>query len=378
MKKSTALAELRSFDRSAIVRFKTVAECRKAAAALEGIHVVLKRANAAAEKLNEVTALRACVVRRAGQLLDENLPHKGGRPSKKTVTHVLPFSLKEFGIGKMTSSRWQALAKIVDKEFDEFVEKLSRCHDRVSMRDIYMYARRQRATKEKPPVTGNGTVELICCECAKLHEHVPRETVDAIITDPPYGLDQLDCWSQLASFAVHALKPGSSLIALSGQSGLDQIIGVLVDGGLNFYWMGCVYQPEVPTRIFDKAIQCHWKPILWLTKGARVLADPPDWIRDVVNVKYAPETARLEHTWEQSLEATRILVRRWSQPGWTICDPFLGSGTTAIAAVEHDCHCIGADSDERCVNSLRERLGATSEKTRTEDSTRKKMGKRKH
>lgn len=42
--------------------------------------------------------------------------------------------------------------------------------------------------------------------------------------------------------------------------------------------------------------------------------------------------------------------------GYTVCDPFLGSGSSAIAALQHGCHFVGCDSSVRAVAISQQRL----------------------
>ena len=44
------------------------------------------------------------------------------------------------------------------------------------------------------------------------------------------------------------------------------------------------------------------------------------------------------------------------QPGDVVCDPFLGGGTTAVAALDLQCRFVGADIDADCLRITRERL----------------------
>ena len=44
------------------------------------------------------------------------------------------------------------------------------------------------------------------------------------------------------------------------------------------------------------------------------------------------------------------------EPGFTVCDPFAGSGSAAIAALRHSCHFIGADVSPRACRVATERL----------------------
>jgi len=54
---------------------------------------------------------------------------------------------------------------------------------------------------------------------------------------------------------------------------------------------------------------------------------------------------RNDHPTVKPLALMRWLVRLVTPPGGTVLDPFLGSGTTAVAAVEEGFDCIGIDRD---------------------------------
>lgn len=66
-----------------------------------------------------------------------------------------------------------------------------------------------------------------------------------------------------------------------------------------------------------------------------------------------------EHRWhknEKPLGLMRRLIRFACKPGDTICDPFMGSGTTLRAAVDLGHPCIGIDISEDHCRSAVERL----------------------
>lgn len=52
----------------------------------------------------------------------------------------------------------------------------------------------------------------------------------------------------------------------------------------------------------------------------------------------------------------RALVRDYSRPGWVICDPHAGSGTTLVAARAEGRSCIGSERDPNTYEIARKRL----------------------
>jgi hypothetical protein len=77
--------------------------------------------------------------------------------------------------------------------------------------------------------------------------NAPRQ-YDFIITDPPYSREYLPLWEALATRANEWLADGGLLIAMSGQSYLDEIIDIM-RGHLDYYWLGCYLTPGQPTPL---------------------------------------------------------------------------------------------------------------------------------
>jgi site-specific DNA-methyltransferase (adenine-specific) len=45
-----------------------------------------------------------------------------------------------------------------------------------------------------------------------------------------------------------------------------------------------------------------------------------------------------------------------SEKGFTVCDPFLGSGSCAIAAIKNNCNFIGCDISEKSISVSKKRI----------------------
>jgi modification methylase len=62
------------------------------------------------------------------------------------------------------------------------------------------------------------------------------------------------------------------------------------------------------------------------------------------------------HPTQKALEVMKWCITSFSQPGDMILDPFLGSGTTAVAAQLLGRRYIGIEQDEEYIAMARERL----------------------
>jgi site-specific DNA-methyltransferase (adenine-specific) len=74
------------------------------------------------------------------------------------------------------------------------------------------------------------------------------------------------------------------------------------------------------------------------------------------NVIAFPYSGNRYHPSQKPLETLTPLVSAFSQPQNIICDPFLGSGSTALAAMQMDRWFIGIELDERYYEIARKRI----------------------
>jgi hypothetical protein len=81
---------------------------------------------------------------------------------------------------------------------------------------------------------------------------------------------------------------------------------------------------------------------------------PRSWLSDVVFAEgRGGSQERPLHPWQQALEPVRHWIRQVSEPSELIVDPFLGSGTTAVAAVRR----AGASSAVTSIRAASRRRG---------------------
>lgn len=176
--------------------------------------------------------------------------------------------------------------------------------------------------------------------------------VDAVITDPPYVGDSLPLYEALRDFALRSLKDGGALVAMTWQAILPDVIRALDHPELVYRWtLSWRFDSTENTVDHARRVFDCWKPVLVFHKG-EMPADAP-MFRDEIG-SAAPDKAH--HEWGQSLDGFVRLVTSFTQPGEVVCDPFLGAGTTAVAALEQARRFCGCDIDESAVETTRRRL----------------------
>jgi site-specific DNA-methyltransferase (adenine-specific) len=265
-------------------------------------------------------------------------------------------TLAEGGIDKKLSSRSQKLAAIPAQVIEDYLGKCKASNRAPTAEDLIEARRRadseraRRAAADLPRHTS--VCRLEHCDLRRLN--ISKGSVDCIVTDPPYGQEFLPLYSILAESAVKWLKPGGTLAVMSGQQYLPEVIGRLCIQGLEFRWQMAFMTPRGTVRIFPRRVTSAWKPVWLLTRAG---AKPRAWINDVV---HSERDDKDFHPWGQSVSGMSQLVERLTKPGDLIVDPFLGGGTTAIAAVRARRRFIGCDIENACVEMTLARLAELS------------------
>lgn len=90
--------------------------------------------------------------------------------------------------------------------------------------------------------------------------------------------------------------------------------------------------------------------IVFASKGYRKLRR-----RDVPDVLAVKRVCRAVYPTQKPVELFDIILSASAEPGFVVCDPFVGSGSVAVAALRHGCHFVGADVSARAVQIAVER-----------------------
>lgn len=173
-------------------------------------------------------------------------------------------------------------------------------------------------------------------------------SVDAIITDPPYPAEYLPLLADLAAWADKVLTDDGVLAVLMGQTHLPEVYRLL-NGHRPYRWTGCYLTPGNGYSSQARRLQSNWKPLLIYGGGPR--------FSDIIRSEGTDADAKNNHHWGQDYSAFHTIIERLTERGQTVVDPFMGGGTTLLAAHALGRHAIGCDVDAEHVAKTRERLG---------------------
>ena len=273
------------------------------------------------------------------QLIDEL-----DNESRKPVLQALEQAAQMVG----TNRQYVSDAKRLRDEAPELLERVrsgeltipqAKTEQRIAKADA---AREERAKIGEEMSKQTNRFQLFNAPCRDALS-LPRESVDWIITDPPYPREFLGVYDDLAEIAAHVLKPGGSLLCMIGQSYLPQVVRSL-EAHLTYHWtLAYLTQGGKASQLFDRSVNSFWKPVLWFTKGDYAR----HWIGDVTK---SDAMEKQDHRWQQSASGMLDLMRRFVKPGDAVMDPFLGSGTTGVVALQQQCSFVGYDVDKKSVD----------------------------
>jgi site-specific DNA-methyltransferase (adenine-specific) len=199
-------------------------------------------------------------------------------------------------------------------------------------------------------------------DCVQVMHGLPSESVDFVLTDPPYLVryrdrsgrtvanDNNGYWLRPAFAEMfRVLKPDTLALSFYGWSRVDlffdawRAVGFSIVGHVVF-----AKGYASSSRFFEYR---HEQAYL-LAKGAPTLpANPPP---DVLDWHY---TGNRLHPTQKPAENLMPLVRAFCPPAGLVLDPFCGSGSSLVAARDAGCDWLGIELDEQHHATASKRLG---------------------
>jgi DNA modification methylase len=150
------------------------------------------------------------------------------------------------------------------------------------------------------------------------------DSVDLILTDPPYDKASIPLYGALAEFAARVLRPGGSLVVYCGQYALFEI-GPLMAANLRYQWCFDVRHSGGRRRLHGWRVGVGWKPLLWFVQGRY----EGEYVHDALD---SQANDKGDHDWAQGHAEATYLIEHLCPVGGLVVDPFAGGGTTLLVA----------------------------------------------
>ena len=376
---------LQAFERvrSEITKIETIEEAVHLRSQTEALRVYAIQVKCSKEVLDQISETKVRAERRLGQLLSDRPETRGGdrrsdgfQKSAHGTFEIETSTLSALGVSKNLSSRSQLIAAIPDEKFEERIryttKQLNRGRDlSAEMFDFAKFLRREQERRERREEAASKASEIMPDEQIRivhgdfreaLPDLVPDNTASLVLTDPPYlrkDGSHYDLWESLSEASNRILQPGKLLVCYSGKFCLDKAMEAL-GTHLRYCWATVVVYPSFPDTMHALRIKTYFKLALMYSKGDYEPLMTQFWFKDLIQGDGYPHLKDY-HPWQQGLKESETLIESLTEEGGLVVDPFVGSGTVALAAKRLNRRFIGCDVDQDAVNTALARLSCDSE-----------------
>jgi len=205
------------------------------------------------------------------------------------------------------------------------------------------------------------TDQIIQGDCLEVMKDIPDNSVDLVLTDPPYGINynnerlnrpsgnkfqDIQNDDMVMDFSFLLNRTGTTVVF-----GANNFVDQLPFSGRWIVW---------DKRVNLKADFVLGSPVelAWVNKKQGYLKLYRVAHYGFVNADRSESKKRF-HPTQKPVDLMKLIIRDYSKPNDLILDPFCGSGTTCVAAKMLGRHYIGIDISEKYCEIARKRLEAT-------------------
>ena len=226
--------------------------------------------------------------------------------------------------------------------------------------------------------------KLIHGDCLETLKRMPNESIDLIVTDPPYPVtargsagnsggmlqkdinkkgkvfthNSIDCEEYAPEF-YRILKDGSHCYVMTNHVNLIHMLNTFTDNGFHFI-KSLVW--DKGNKIMGQYYMSQFEYILFFRKGKGVKINNcgTSDIISVPNKKTKGEDGKNLHDTEKPVGLMNVLIENSSSEGGLVLDPFMGIGAAGVSAVGLKRNFICIELDDNYFEIAKSRIENTN------------------
>jgi len=196
-------------------------------------------------------------------------------------------------------------------------------------------------------------------DCLDLMKDIPDKSIDLVLTDPPYGIGECGAKNHSRGGIAESKKytPKDWDFEKPNKKYFDEIQRIsknqIIFGGNYFADM---LPPSSCWLVWDKDNSGDFADceLCWTSFKSAVRKFKFRW-NGMLQEDMKHKEIR-EHPTQKPAKLIEQIINKYSDEGMTIFDPFLGSGTTAVACINTGRNFIGIEKDEEYFNIAQKRV----------------------
>jgi site-specific DNA-methyltransferase (adenine-specific) len=241
----------------------------------------------------------------------------------------------------------------------------------------------------------NNIITLYEGDCLELMKQIPDKSIDAIITDPPYGTTACK-WDSIIDFKLmweqlnRIIKPNGAIV-LFGSEPFSSALRMSNINNYKYDWiweknkasnfMGAKYSPmkyhEIVSVFSNK--KHNYFPIKWEQKESMIdkrktfnshFVNNETHIGSIIRNRNIDDGSRFPksiikidkktngnlHPTQKPVPLMEYLIKTYTNEGETVLDFTMGSGTTGVACINTNRNFIGIEKDDNYFKIAKKRI----------------------
>lgn len=224
------------------------------------------------------------------------------------------------------------------------------------------------------------TEDLICGDCIEKMERLIEEenTFDLIITDPPYGINyktnrrkdknhdfcstiEYDEDTEISKKALpllyKLLKDGGAMYLFTQDSVLAETLNLVKESGFKLKNILVWDKGNWSAGDLKGAYGKRTEFIIYVVKGRHILNPISDTKRHHNILEFSRVVGKKQvHQNQKPVYLLEFLIKKSSNGGDWVFDPFMGSGSTGVACKKLNRNFIGIELDKKYFEIAKERM----------------------